>query len=422
MTRFTFCLATVSALFTFNFILQGSGNPNLHRSGGTIAYSVQENDCPSNLMSKSRPCSNRRNIWIVNSDGFGARALTHIDVFNCFSEDPVWSPDGAQIAFHSNCPNQDISDSKVVALRRNSAGHVWIMNADGSNPRPLLNEDNPYGERYPTWSPDGRKIAFSSGRPVEANEKFGNGNVWVANSDGSGLMPLTHLGKGTRWIRIDRIAWSPDGKKVGFLSDRALDGTNALSENEVSNLWVVSAEGKALQPLTKFTEMNTYLSAPIWTSDSKRIAFFWYHHDDMYGLKDFLPGPPRYLWIMNADGSSLKPLTTLKDERFPQTSSWSLPWSPDGSKLFSVNRGNLWVMNADGSAAKVLTDSHSQYAVTGAAWSPDSKQIAYFYSDYVATQEGKQHWQDVWVANVDGPGSINLGRGVGPLSWRPSLR
>src|SRR5229473_3031682 len=95
---------------------------------------------------------------------------------------PAWSPDGKKIAF-------------------TSMGEVYVMNADGSNPTRLTND--PAGGSAPAWSPDGKKIAFTS-----------MAEVYVMNADGSSPTRLTY--SRPDWDSADQAAWSPDGSKIAL--------------------------------------------------------------------------------------------------------------------------------------------------------------------------------------------------------------
>ena len=110
----------------------------------------------------------------MNADGSGQRWLT-LNVAR--DTDPVWSPDGRKIAFTS---------------KRDGTWDVHLMNADGSRLRNLTR--NPAHDAAPAWSPDGRKIAF--GRA---------GEIYVMNADGSGQRNLTRTPKADEFS----FAWSP---------------------------------------------------------------------------------------------------------------------------------------------------------------------------------------------------------------------
>jgi TolB protein len=80
------------------------------------------------------------------------------------------------------------------------------MNADGSDVKRLTN--HPSLDTHPAWSPEGKRIAFTSNRD-------GNYEIYVMNADGTGLRNLTR-----HRAQDNFAAWSPDGKKIAFISNR----------------------------------------------------------------------------------------------------------------------------------------------------------------------------------------------------------
>lgn len=132
-----------------------------------------------------------RGIWVMNANGKNPRALTSANDI-----DPTWSPDGSMIAF---------------ASARAGARQLFVMNADGTNIRQVTNLPEMGGRS--TWSPDGSKLAFYAG-PVNGR------NIYTINIDGTGLAQLTDGG--------DNLgpSWSPDGNWIVFTSFR--DGNNEI--------------------------------------------------------------------------------------------------------------------------------------------------------------------------------------------------
>ena len=130
-------------------------------------------------------------IWVVNSDGTGLAKLTdtpNVGTSDRFSSQPAWSPDGSQIAFRSD--------------RRDNNGDIWMMNADGTNVRPLIATAG--DERYPAIAPDGGRIAYRS-------TADGDEEIYVAAIDGSVAIKLTNNA-----VFDSAPAWSPDGQQLAF--------------------------------------------------------------------------------------------------------------------------------------------------------------------------------------------------------------
>jgi Tol biopolymer transport system component len=124
--------------------------------------------------------------------------------------DPTWSPDGLRIAFASG---------------RSGQRQLYVMNRDGSDVRQVTNLPDMGGRS--TWSPNGLQLAFYAG-PAE------NHNIYVINADGTGLLQLTNGG--------DNLgpSWSPDGNWIAFTSFR--DGNNEI--------YVIHPDGTGLTRLT----------------------------------------------------------------------------------------------------------------------------------------------------------------------------
>ena len=116
----------------------------------------------------------------------------------------AWSPDGKRIAFNA------LKEPKVegIAAKRD----IFVMNADGSN---LTNiTDHPAFEEFPSWSPDGKKIAFRGYRDnenLEVERPVGRVELYIMNPDGSNVERLTF---NAGWEGT--VSWSPDSKWIVY--------------------------------------------------------------------------------------------------------------------------------------------------------------------------------------------------------------
>jgi Tol biopolymer transport system component/polyisoprenoid-binding protein YceI len=274
-------------------------------------------------------------IYVMNADGSGQTRLSNDPAFDSA---PTWSPDGKKIAFVSS---QSMFEGK---------SDIYVVNADGSE-LTNLTKDAPGGGQSPTWSPDSSKIAFAAGGD-------GPSVLTVMNPDGSGKTRLTKNS-----VEDRSPVWSPDGTKIAYVAGE-----------ENPHVYVINADGSGETQLTK---NPLPIQGLVWSPDSKKIAY-------VTGEEN------TEIYVVNADGSSDTQLTKNPSfDGFPA-------WSPDGSRIafrtFRDSNFDIFVMNADGSEQTNLTKNPADDETP--AWSPDGKQIAF------ASNRGGHF--DIYVMNADG--------------------
>ena len=155
-------------------------------------------------------------IYVTDAEGDVPINLTQHEMDDVV---PSWSPDGSQIAF----------SSKPAAVIAAAAFNIFVMNADGKGRRNLTGDTNLTNSFNPTWSPDGKKIAFSA----QHNHIYG---IYVMTAEGRKLEMLSD-GEGNN----RRPAYSPDGTRIAFESDR--EGS--------SNLYLMDTDGRNTVKLTR---------------------------------------------------------------------------------------------------------------------------------------------------------------------------
>jgi Tol biopolymer transport system component len=281
--------AAVAVLATaIMLITPGTARPAFPGTNGRIAFAT---DRDGNF-----------EIYTMNADGSGQTRLTTATGDDLY---PVWSADGAKLAFSSQ--------------RTGFNSQIYTMTAGGANQTPLTST-SPASNYEPAWSPTGTQLGFVSDR----NDGI---QLWKMNADGSGQVQLTDA---LNSYNVDPV-WSPDGAHIAFTSSR--DGNEEI--------YVVNADGTNPTRLTNDPGSD---AGPAYSPDGTKIAFQTTRGD---GSRD--------VWVMNADGTSQVPLASG-----PAFDS-SPAWSPDGSKiLFQSDRDGdfeIFTMNPDGSNQTPLTSN-----------------------------------------------------------------
>lgn len=301
-----------------------------------------------------------RGFWISGAMALMAtsalaapRPLLPSDIFNEKTvSSPAVSPDGAWVAY------------AVKGLDRaadKGFTHLWMTSWDGARTIQLTSTPKE-SESQPKWSPDGRYLAFVSGRGDE-NEAD---QLWLLDREGGEAVKLTE-GK----LSVEDYAWSPDGKRIALiLKDGEPEEKSEDDEGKAAGSSKADSAAKPDKP------------------DAKRpkpvVIDRYYFKQDIEGYLG-----PRHSRLYVLDLIERKAVRVTGSGDYDEV----LPsWSPDGKQIAFVSkrqpeadRGydwNIYVVEAKaGAAPRTLTtfmgpDNDPDWE-SPPAWSPDGKTIAY---------------------------------------------
>ena len=254
---------------------------------------------------------------------------------------------------------------------------LYSINANGADLRRLTT--NSSMDFAPKWSPDGRKIVFVSDRDVKNHRE-----IYTMDADGTNARRLTETVYGTN----NGPSWSPDGRKIAFESIG-----DDLKRLVYFDIYIMDPDGNNVQNITNTPNADEY--GPVWSPDGQQLAF---ESNQNTGFMD--------IYIMDADGRNQRRLTydgdNRRESRFPA-------WFPGSEIVFSSTRDttdhNLYIMNAEGNNVHRVTSSgNPNYS----CWSPDRTKIAYSLGG-----DGQ-----INIMTADGEEVVELTEGAQP-SWTP---
>ena len=275
-------------------------------------------------------------VYVVNPDYTGLKRLTD-PAAGADDSSPTWSPDGKRIAF--------VRVLHTIPAPAD-AHEIYVMKANGSG-LSRLTRNTAYDD-HPAWSPDGKWIAFTREDRTWPGSGEVNFDIWVMRANGKAQRQLTGN-------RVDEVcpAWSPDGKSIAFLADdpNSAGGRILVMRSDGSHRRLV-----ARVPLIGSTPGQEYsLQRPSWSPDSKRIAFV--------GAKG--------VTTVRSDGTHP---VVLPAGLHPS-------WSPDGKHLTFMRYdeqssiGRIYVMDADGKNLRALTSAMFPLDDQQPDWQPLAKGV-----------------------------------------------
>ena len=279
---------------------------------------------------------------------------------------------------------------------------TWIVDRKGTQVRAAVEDANPgYAFSlgfYADVSPDGKRIVYSTCQFPNASSTYTRNqdpDVEVAGEDEiyergryQYEIAVVSLAGGeprrlTQDFRLDHYpVWSPDGKRIAFVTNRAVKATGQTSHSFNAQLYSMAADGSDVLLITPPELRGVTLAPAAWSPDGERLAFL------VNEGEHWTQVPHRkILYSVRVDGTEL----TLLAEDVVSVASWS----PDGQRLavakYAGEAGEtvaLFTLAADGSDVRLITTitereilesfyTRYKFAIHTVSWAPDGKQILY---------------------------------------------
>ncbi|HET6765217.1 MAG TPA: S9 family peptidase [Longimicrobiaceae bacterium] len=360
-------------------LVRGVADPQMSPDGRWIAYAATTTDYAAD--------SARTEVVLVPAAGGAARRLTRGSM-------PRWSPDGTRLAF-------------MGGRGERSGVWIWEMAADSARFVARVRTTEAFlGHRSVkgfAWSPDGSRIAFTSAdadstasgtdprviRRMLYLTRTGfsddrRTHLYVVPAAGGAPRQLTAGGHDEH-----SLAWSPDGARIAFVSNRSADADANYSDD----LWTVDvASGRETQLTnTVGTEFQ-----PAWSPDGGTIAYL--ANVRTVNTKDSSP-EDTHLYVIAAAGGTGRALTRALDRRVTE-----LAWQPGGTLLFvASDAGATSIYRADPRSGALTPVARGAFQARSVTTDRAGTAIAYLRGDL-------SHPVEVWAARADGSAARQVSR------------
>lgn len=365
------------------FAFESISDPRISPDGRHVVYVLTTVDQKRNRRDTS--------IWVVAADGKSTPRRLTLEGVN--STTPRWSTDGSRLAFLSsrNVPGETDAPRPQICVLRTDGGEALV----------LTNLKN--GVNWFQWSPDGKRLAAVSRsgpsdkvKPADRKSdvrhytqisyKFNDTgwfddrrtHLWTVDTESGAARQIT---SGDNWNDSDP-QWSPDSKKIAFVSDRSgreYDG----SRNK--DVWVIAAEGG--DP-TKISDHAFDDTQPRWSPDGTQIAF-----TGQVQRKQF----PK-LYVAPAGGGGPSALVTEELDLIPTALQWT---APRELRFEAGVKGATHVFRADLDRHRLEQVTRGERAVRGFDLNVKNGLMAYTANDFT-------HHDDLYAAALDGGGERQL--------------
>jgi Tol biopolymer transport system component len=300
----------------------------------------------------------------------------------------------APLNAQSVCGSAPAAARMAFVRQQNSVNYIFLMDVDasgvGANPYRLTSDAE--AENYPSWSPDGKRLAYQ--------RAFNGSAIYVIDADGTARQRLSP----SPGFDVTP-SWSPDGIQIVYARLHQAPQPNMPPLTDIRVMNVDGTGDRAILANTLFSV------EPRW-SVNNQVVFM----SLMNGSGNL------EIYAMNADGTGLRQLTSGANNADPV-------WSPDGTRITfgsdreGGNKLNIFAMNADGSELDQLTHFDVPYEAGDTNWSSDGKKIAFEYDINGMKQSDRNAYAEVWTMNPDGSGETSTGvqcSGVGCAPrWQP---
>jgi Tol biopolymer transport system component len=266
-------------------------------------------------------------------------------------------------------------------------GDLFLLDVSSGQVRRLTNGAWNFN---PSWSQDGRRVAFASTRD-------GRFDIYVMDVASGGILRLTD-GRGFNGYP----SWSPDGQWIAFESTRGGVVVPPDPPGYYPDIYVMRADGTDIHRVLSFRAVD---SAPDWSPAGNRILF----SSDRAGVFD--------LYTVAPDGADLRRIT---DHGAAGGFAWVPRWSPDGSRVVFYSatslgdRASIYWVAADGGELHRVTDAPAPRWDAWPDWSGDGRWITF-------TRGGGD--QQLFAVRPDGSDLTQLTADGGEKNtsrWRPS--